>query len=49
MAIINDKPNRLAIDALALGQNDRVLELGFGPGGPFAQMQRAHQAHSFGG
>jgi tRNA G46 methylase TrmB len=32
MAIINDKPNRLAIDALALGQNDRVLELGFGPG-----------------
>ena len=32
MAIINDKPNRLAIDALAPGPNDRVLELGCGPG-----------------
>jgi SAM-dependent methyltransferase len=32
MAIINNKPNRLAIDALAPGPNDRVLELGFGPG-----------------
>jgi SAM-dependent methyltransferase len=32
MAIINDRPNRLAIDALAPGPNDRVLELGFGPG-----------------
>jgi len=32
MAIINDKPNRLAIDALAPGPNDRILELGFGPG-----------------
>ena len=32
MALINDKPNRLAIDALAPGPNDRILELGFGPG-----------------
>jgi SAM-dependent methyltransferase len=32
MAIVNDKPNRLAIDALALRPKDRVLELGFGPG-----------------
>ena len=32
MAIVNDKPNRLAIDALAPRPNDRVLELGFGPG-----------------
>jgi ubiquinone/menaquinone biosynthesis C-methylase UbiE len=32
MAFINDKPNRLAIDAMAPGPNDRVLELGFGPG-----------------
>jgi SAM-dependent methyltransferase len=32
MAIANDEPNRLAIDALALKPTDRVLELGFGPG-----------------
>lgn len=32
MAIVNDKPNRLAIDALAPGPKDQVLELGFGPG-----------------
>ena len=32
MAIANDKPNTLAIDALAPGPNDQVLELGFGPG-----------------
>lgn len=32
MAIVNDKPNRLAVDALAPGPNDQVLELGFGPG-----------------
>src|ERR1700688_3688773 len=32
MAIANDKPNRLAIDALELQPTDRVLELGFGPG-----------------
>ncbi len=32
MAFANDKPNRLAIDALAPGPEDRVLELGFGPG-----------------
>jgi len=32
MAFVNDKPNRLAIDALAPGPKDQVLELGFGPG-----------------
>ena len=32
MAIANDKPNRLAIEALAPGPKDQVLELGFGPG-----------------
>jgi SAM-dependent methyltransferase len=32
MAIANDEPNRLAIDALQLKPTDRVLELGFGPG-----------------
>jgi SAM-dependent methyltransferase len=32
MAIANDEPNRLAIDALELRPTDRVLELGFGPG-----------------
>lgn len=32
MAIVNDKPNRLAVDALAPCPGDQVLELGFGPG-----------------
>ena len=32
MALANNEPNRLAIDALALQRDDRVLELGFGPG-----------------
>ena len=32
MAIANDKPNRLGIDALAPGPKDLVLELGSGPG-----------------
>ena len=32
MAIVNDQPNRLAIDALAPGPKDIVLEMGFGPG-----------------
>ena len=32
MALVNDEPNRLAIDALHLGPGERVLELGFGPG-----------------
>lgn len=32
MAFVNDKPNRLAIDALAPCPEDKVLELGFGPG-----------------
>ena len=32
MALVNDEPNRLAVDALDLGPRERVLELGFGPG-----------------
>ncbi|MGO8911318.1 MAG: class I SAM-dependent methyltransferase [Bradyrhizobium sp.] len=32
MAVVNDKPNRLAIDALGPRPKDQVLELGFGPG-----------------
>jgi SAM-dependent methyltransferase len=32
MAVANDEPNRLAIDALGLQPTDEVLELGFGPG-----------------
>jgi SAM-dependent methyltransferase len=32
MALVNDEPNRLAIDALDLARGERVLELGFGPG-----------------
>jgi SAM-dependent methyltransferase len=32
MALANDTPNRVAIEALELRPTDRVLELGFGPG-----------------
>jgi SAM-dependent methyltransferase len=32
MALVNDEPNRLAVDALDLGPRESVLELGFGPG-----------------
>jgi SAM-dependent methyltransferase len=32
MGLVNDEPNRLAIDALQLGPGESVLELGFGPG-----------------
>jgi ubiquinone/menaquinone biosynthesis C-methylase UbiE len=32
MALVNRKPNRIAIDALHLARGDRILELGFGPG-----------------
>ena len=32
MAVVNDGPNRLAIDALQLSPGETVLELGFGPG-----------------
>jgi ubiquinone/menaquinone biosynthesis C-methylase UbiE len=32
MGLVNDEPNRLAVDALELGLGEGVLELGFGPG-----------------
>jgi ubiquinone/menaquinone biosynthesis C-methylase UbiE len=32
MGLVNDEPNRLAVDALELGPGESVLELGFGPG-----------------
>jgi SAM-dependent methyltransferase len=32
MAMVNDEPNRLAVEALRLGAGESVLELGFGPG-----------------
>ena len=32
MALVNRKPNRIAIDALRPARGDRILELGFGPG-----------------
>lgn len=40
MAVVNDRPNRLAIEALALSPHDRVLEMGFGPGRAAATMAR---------
>jgi SAM-dependent methyltransferase len=38
MRIANDKPNRLAVDALRIGCRDTVLELGFGPGHAIEMM-----------
>jgi len=38
MAIVNNEPNRLAIEALALRPVDLVLELGFGPGRAVEKM-----------
>jgi SAM-dependent methyltransferase len=35
MAVLNAKPYRLTIDALDLAPDDRVLDLGFGPGQSF--------------
>jgi SAM-dependent methyltransferase len=32
MGFLNERPNRLAVDALRIGARDTVLELGFGPG-----------------
>lgn len=32
MRVMNEKPNRLALDALALAPGERALEMGFGPG-----------------
>ncbi len=40
MAVVNDTPNRLAIEALALNSHDCVLEMGFGPGRAAAAMAR---------
>jgi SAM-dependent methyltransferase len=49
MAIINDQPNRLAIEALAPGAEDRILELGFGPGRALQAMAaRAPNGQVFG-
>jgi ubiquinone/menaquinone biosynthesis C-methylase UbiE len=38
MRIVNDKPNRLAVDALQIERFDTVLELGFGPGHAIEMM-----------
>lgn len=40
MRVINDAPNRLAIDALDIALGDHILELGFGPGHALALMAR---------
>jgi SAM-dependent methyltransferase len=40
MAVVNDTPNRLAIEALTLSSHDHVLEMGFGPGRAAATMAR---------
>jgi len=38
MAMVNRRPIRLAIDALAIAPSDVVLELGFGPGRGIARL-----------
>jgi SAM-dependent methyltransferase len=49
MAIVNDRPNQLAIEALALGLKDTVLEMGFGPGRALRAMAaRAPGSRLFG-
>ena len=49
MALVNDEPNRLAIDALDLGPRDNVLELGFGPGWSLRTIaERARGARVYG-
>ncbi len=40
MALINREPNRLAIAAIDVQPNDRVLELGFGPGCGIADLAK---------
>jgi ubiquinone/menaquinone biosynthesis C-methylase UbiE len=40
MALINDRPNRLAITAVGVQPSDTVLELGFGPGRAIAGLAR---------
>lgn len=49
MALVNDEPNLLAIDALDLGPRDSVLELGFGPGWSLRTIaERARGARVYG-
>ncbi|MDB5359070.1 MAG: hypothetical protein JWO51_367 [Rhodospirillales bacterium] len=38
MRLVNDKPNRLAVEALRVQPSDTVLELGFGPGHAIAML-----------
>ena len=40
MRLINRRPNRMAIDALAVSAGDTVLELGCGPGAAIADIVR---------
>ncbi len=40
MRLINRTPNRLAVEALGVRPNDRVLELGCGPGMALAKVSR---------
>lgn len=49
MAIVNDRPNQLAIEALAPAPKDTVLEMGFGPGRALRAMAaRAPGSRLFG-
>ena len=41
MRLVNDGPNRRAVDALEIGATDQVLELGCGPGHGLALMAAA--------
>ncbi len=43
MALVNHRPNRLAITALAIRPEDHVLDLGCGPGAAVALMARQAQ------
>jgi SAM-dependent methyltransferase len=48
MALVNDEPNQLAVDALDLGPGERVLELGFGPGWSLRTITRARGTRVYG-
>jgi SAM-dependent methyltransferase len=41
MTVVNSAPNRLAIGALEIQPDDRVLELGFGPGSAIRALAKA--------